>query len=261
MPGRHKWSDLKASLTPEQQERMMAKTTEIRSTLPPTTYAQVQWAAEKYNRGEHRYNKYYRAVYEPYYPHTLMKPLYLSAAQAPDIEPLRLFLNQWKCHLTSASDRPVADAITELGSYREGLFDSAIEAKILDDSVFDATESAFDRLTSIQHVGPTIASKILGVLYPRFFVMWDTAIREAYFDRSNVGGHEFAIFMKEMRNSAISIVADTQNHGTKDPSGSISKKIGQDPPFTLAKFINDYIWLTVTKQERFSLTAAQERHA
>ncbi len=261
MPGRHKWSDLRASLTPEQRERMAEKTAETRAMMPPSTYAQVRWAASEYDAGEHRYNKYYRAVYEPYYPHTLMKPLYLSADQLPDIEPLRLFLNQWKCRLPSASDRPVADAITELGSYREGLFDSAIEAKILDDSVFDATESAFDRLTSIQHVGPTTASKILGVVYPRFFVMWDTAIRKAYFDRSNARGHEFAVFMKEMRNSAMAIVADAQNYGTKDPSGTISKEIGQNPPFTLAKFINDYIWLTVTKKERFSPAAAQEHHA
>ena len=261
MAGRHKWSDLKEQMTPQQRQRMAEKTAETRSTMPPSTYAQVRWAASVYDAGEHHYNKYYRAVYEPSYPHTLMQPRYLSADQVPDIEPLRRFLNQWKCRLPSASGRPIADAMTELGSYREGLFDSAIEAKILDDSVFDATESIFDRLTSIQHVGPTTASKILGMMYPRFFVMWDTAIREAYFDRSNARGHEFAIFMKEMRNSAIFIVADAQNHGTKDPSGTISKEIGQSPPFTLAKFINDYIWLTVTKKERFFPAAAQEHYA
>ena len=48
MPGRHKWSELKSRMTPERRELMAAKTAEIRSMLPPVTYAQVCWAASKY---------------------------------------------------------------------------------------------------------------------------------------------------------------------------------------------------------------------
>ena len=231
---------------------MAEKTAQIRATMPPTTYAQVQWAASKYEAGDHHYNKCYRSVYDPDYPHPLVKHLYSSEGRMPDIEPLRRFLNQWKCRLPSASDKPVADAMMELGSYREGLFASPIEAEFLNDPIFDAVEPVFNRLTAIRRVGPTTASKILGVLYPRFFVMWDTDIREAYFDRPNVNGREFAIFMKVMRNSAIAIVDDARKNGTTDPAGAISKQISQNPPFTLAKFINDYVWLTVTKKERFS---------
>ena len=256
MSGRHKWSEIKGRLTPEQRLRVASKADELRATLPPTTYAQVRWAASKYDTGGHRYNNYYRAIYHPQYPHPLVKSLYRHEGQAPDIGPLRRFLNQWRCRLPSESDRSVADALMELGSYREGLFNSAIEAKCLDDLVFDATESAFDRLTSIRHIGPTTASKILGVLYPRFFVMWDTDIRETYFDRSHCTGHEFAIFMKEMRSSAVSIIADARKHEIEDPAKAISNEIKQNPPFTLAKFINDYVWLTITKKERFSPVAA-----
>lgn len=259
MSGRHKWSELTSSMTPAQLRRVEAKVDELRSVLPPTTYAQVSWAAGEYDAGSHRYNKYYRAIYNPRYPHPLVNGLYQSRGQGSDIALLRRFLNQWKCRLPSDSDGLVADALMELGSYKEGLFDSAIEASFLDDSVFDATETAFDRLASIKHIGPTAASKILGVLYPRFFVMWDTDIREAYFDCSKVRGHEFAIFMKEMRNSAISIMADSRDRNIADPAVAISKQIGQYPHFTLAKFINDYVWLTVTKKERFhSATVAQE---
>lgn len=262
MPERHKWSDLKARMTPEQQGRIAAKTAELQAMLPPTTYAQVRWAAGEYDAGDHRYNKYYRSVYEPDYPHPLVKCLYRSESRELDIRPLRQFLNQWKCRLPSTLDKPVADAIMELGSYREGLFDSAIEAEFLDASIFDAAELVFDRLTSIRHVGPTTASKILGVLYPRFFVMWDTDIRETYFDRSHCTGHEFAIFMKEMRSSAVSIIADARKHEIEDPAKAISNEIKQNPPFTLAKFINDYVWLTVTRKEQFfPLPAAQEHHA
>ena len=262
MTGRHKWTEIKRQLVPEHRLRIVAKTAELRAMLPPMTYAQVRWAAGEYDAGDHRYNKYYRSVYEPDYPHPLMKCLYRSESRELDISPLRQFLNRWKCRLPSASDKPVAGAIMELGSYREGLFDSAIEAEFLDASIFDAAESAFDRLTSIRHIGPTTASKILGVLYPRFFIMWDTDIRKTYFDRSHCTGHEFAIFMKEMRSSAVSIIADARKHEIEDPAKAISKEIKQNPPFTLAKFINDYVWLTITKKERFSpVVAAQEHHA
>ena len=262
MSGRHKWSDLKARMTSEQQRRITAKTAELRAMLPPTTYAQVHWAAIQYDAGDHRYNKYYRAVYEPEYPHPLVKRLYRSEDRAPDIKPLRRFLNQWKCRLRCESDNLVAEVMMELGSYREGLFDSAIEAEFLDDAIFDAAELAFDRLASIPHVGPTTASKILGVLYPRFFVMWDTDIRKAYFDRSQCKGYEFAIFLREMRSSAVSIIDDARNHEIEDPAEAISNEIKQNPPFTLAKFINDYVWLTITKKVRFSpVMVAQEHHA
>lgn len=261
MPGRHKWSDLKARMTPEQQERIAVKTAKLRAISPPTTYAQVSWAAGEYDTGDHRYNKYYRAIYDPEYPHPLVKRLYRYEDQTPDIRPLRRFLNQWKCRLPGESDTLVAEAMMELGSYREGLFDSAIEAESLDDAIFDATELAFDRLTSIRHIGPTTASKILGVLYPRFFIIWDTDIRKVYFDRSQCKGHEFAIFMREMRSSAVSIIADARKHEIENPAKAISNEIEQTPPFTLAKFINDYVWLTITRKERFSPVAAQEHHA
>lgn len=256
MSGRQKWTEIRRRLTPEQRLRVTAKTAELRAMLPPTTYAQVSWAASEYDVGSHNYNKYYRAIYDPQYPHPLMTDLYQSECQKPDVASLRRFLNQWKCRLPSDSDRFLADVLMELGSYEEGLFDSAIEAKFLDDSVFDATETAFDLLTTVKHIGPTAASKILGVLYPRFFVMWDTDIREAYSDRSNARGREFAIFMKEMRNSAIAIMADSQRLDIADPSLAISKQIHQYPPFTLAKYINDYVWLTVTKSERFPAEVA-----
>ena len=248
MSGRHKWTEIKRRSEPGQHLRVAAKIAELRAMQPPTTYAQVSWAASEYEAGDHSYNKYYQAV--------MVKRLQWPKGRALDIRPLRRFLNQWKCRLPEESDQPVADALMELGSYREGLFDSAIEAEFLDDSIFDATEFAFDRLVSIRHIGPTTASKILGVLYPGFFVMWDTDIREMYFDRSECNGSEFSIFMKEMRSSAVSIVADAHNHGIIDPAETISKQICQNPPFTLAKFINDYVWLTVTKKERFPLDAA-----
>ena len=251
MSGRHKWSELKSRMTPERRERMAAKTAALRSTLPPTTYTQVQWAAKEYNSGEHRYNEFYRAVYEPDFPHSLLKQCSQS-----DVKPLLEFLNQWKSWRPHTLARPIAAAIPDVGSYLQVLSDSSIEADVLNGSVFDATELAFDRLTSIPDVGPTTASKILGVLYPRFFVMWDTPIQRVYFNWAKCDGRAYVIFMKEMRNSALAIVADARSHEyeIENPAETISKEIKQKPPFTLAKFINDYVWLTVTRNEKYPYT-------
>lgn len=259
MSGRHKWSDLKARMTSEQQRRITAKTAELRAMLPPTTYAQVQWAAKEYNDGKHGYNEFYRAVYEPDFPHSLLKRCSQS-----DVKALLEFLNQWKSRRPHVLARPIAAAIPDVGSYLQVLASSSIEAGVLDNSVFDATELAFDRLTSIRGVGPTTASKILGVLYPRFFVMWDTPIQRVYFNWAQCNGRAYVTFMKEMQNSALSIVADArkQEREIGDPAETISKEICQKPPFPLAKFINDYVWLTVTRKEKYPHSLApQEHHA
>lgn len=81
--------------------------------------------------------------------------------------------------------------------------------------------------------------------------MWDNDIQQMYFNWQKRDGHAYSIFLKEMQNSARSIVTDAYQHGIEDPAEVISKEIRQHPPFTLAKFINDYVWLTVTRQEKY----------
>ena len=260
MPGRHKWNDLKASLTPERRERMAEKTAEMRAVLPPVTYDQVRWAANEYNKGDHRYNEFYRAVYEPDFPHSLLKRGSNSDVRASDVKPLLEFLNRWKSRRPHALAHPIAAAIPHVGSHLRILSDASIEASVVNDAVFDATELAFDRLTSIRDVGPTTASKILGVLHPRFFVMWDTPIQRLYFRSAKCDGRAYVIFMKEMRNSALSIVSDASKREIEDPAETISEEINLNPPFTLAKFVNDYVWLTVTRKKTYPPFDQHQEH-
>lgn len=246
MTGRTKWSAIKAEMSPERRERIAAKTADLRSTLPPTTYAQVRWAAQEYNTGEHHYNEFYRSVYRA----DLRRSLLERSSEA-DAQKLLRFLNQWKSRCPYQVAQKLSAALPEVACQRALLPDVAIDAGDLHDSAFGSAERAFDRLVSIPRVGPTIASKILGVLNPGFFVMWDNDIQQRYFERQERNGHTYSVFLKEMRKSALSIVADTHRHGIEDPAVVISKEIRQNPPFTLAKFINDYIWLTITRQEKY----------
>lgn len=246
MPGRTKWSDIKAQMSPERRKRIAAKTAQLRSTLPPTTYAQVRWAAQAYNTGEHRYNDFYRSVYCADFRRSL-----LERSSEADAEKLLRFLNQWKSRCPYRVSQKLSTALPEVACHLAPLSDAAIDAGDLHDSAFSSAERAYDSLVSIPRVGPTIASKILGVLNPGFFVMWDKDIQQKYFDRQERNGHTYTVFLKAMENSARSIVADAHKYGIEEPAVVISKEIQQNPPFTLAKFINDYIWLTITRQEKY----------
>ena len=246
MSGRTKWSAIKAQMTPERLERIAAKTAELRAMLPPTTYAQVCWAAHEYNAGEHRYNEFYRAVYRPDFRRAL-----LEGSSESDARKLALFLNQWKSRFPYQRTHKLAASFPEVAGHLAPLSDVSIDAGDLSDAAFVSAKMAFDSLVSIPDVGPTVASKILGVLNPGFFVMWDDAIQKKYFSWQKRNGHAYSIFLKEMQNSALSIVDDAHQQGIEEPAVVISETIRQHPPFTLAKFINDYVWLTVTRKEKY----------
>lgn len=246
MTGRTKWSDIKGQITPERRECIAVKTAELRSMLPPTTYAQVCWAAQAYNTGEHRYNEFYRAVYSADF-----RSVLLERGSEADAKRLLTFLNQWKSRRPYRMAHKLAAALPKIACHLAPLSDVGIESGELGDATFDSAKLAFDGLMSMSGVGPTTASKILGVLNPSLFVMWDSDIQQKYFNWQKRDGQTYSIFLKEMQNSARSIMADAHQQGIEEPAVVISESIRQDPPFTLAKFINDYVWLTVTRQEKY----------
>lgn len=246
MSGRTKWSAIRAQMSPEQLERIAVKTAKLRAMLPPTTYAQVCWAAQEYNAGEHRYNEFYRSVYRADFRRAL-----LERNSESDTQELVLFLNQLKSHFPQQRAHQLAASFPEVAGHLAPWSDAAIDAGDLSDSAFVSAKLAFDSLVSIPNVGPTVASKILGVLNPGFFVMWDDAIQKKYFSWQKRNGHAYSLFLKEMQNSALSIVDDAHQHGIEEPAVVISKTIRQDPAFPLAKFINDYVWLTVTRKAKY----------
>ena len=257
MSGRRKWSALKRQLAPEQRLRVELKMDELRAKLPPTSYAQVRWAAKEYNNGGHRYNDYYRTVYQPDFRRSL-----LERCSESDARRLLLFLNQWKSRSPDRLAGLLAKFLPEVVDHLGTLSDLTLDKEEIDDSAFGIAQMVFDHLTSIRYVGPTTASKILGVLNPLFFVMWDGPIQKEYFHWEKRNGRAYSIFLNEMHKSAMFIVSDARDLGIEKPAEIISKEIGQDPPFTLAKFINDYVWLTVTKKQRFTqLQQRQEHHA
>jgi hypothetical protein len=92
----------------------------------------------------------------------------------------------------------------------------------------------------------------LTALNPQLFVSWGAGIRNAYFPNDRANGATYAQFLTIMRMAALSVAADARsNHGIDDPAGRLSADLGINPPFSLAKFIDEYNWLTLEREMVF----------
>lgn len=221
---------------------------------PPTTYEQIRWAAKTYCQREdgRRYNAAYRKVNTSDFREALLR-----RNSVEDIKRLLKFLNRWDGRRRYEDTIPLLlDSVPDAIATLRHLPYSATDENGLND--WDATlvARAMDRLMADKGIGATLASKILAVVNPELFVPWDRPIQKAYFPNhppdSIGGGARYARFTNDMWEAAKHIRQDAlENHDVADPAIHLSQAFGHNPPFTLAKFINDYVWLTVTKKERF----------
>ena len=113
---------------------------------------------------------------------------------------------------------------------------------------------AIDRLMADKGVSATVASKVLAVVNPALFLPWDNSIQQAYFPgarQSTPGaGDRYARFVIDMAHAAEAICKDAvELYEIDDPAAHLSATLGVTPPYTLAKFIDEYNFLTVTKGE------------
>ena len=100
----------------------------------------------------------------------------------------------------------------------------------------------------------TATSKLLHLLQPNLFVMWDNNIL-AFYRRNNPNirdsGSGYCAFLRSMQEMAINIheAFSRQTQGQEDdPATFLSEQLRYDQPQTLAKFIDEYNWVTITKR-------------
>jgi hypothetical protein len=208
----------------------------------PTTYEQVRWAATAFRRESND-----DAAYFPLYTAEFRQAL-LERQDTTSVEQLLQFVNSWRFRISYAKAPGIAAAIAHAAPHLKPLSASALEFDDLRCATLDVIERAYDSIAEANGVGPAAASLILSLLNPALFVMWNTAIRSAYFPNDPPNGATYAQFLTVMRMAALSIAADARaQHGIDDPAGQISDALGINPPFTLAKFIDEYNWLTLAR--------------
>ena len=212
----------------------------------PTTFEQLRWSSQAFR--------------------SLADDALCIAARAPqfrqalhdgddsaDWPALVRYVNQWGCRMPADKADGVAVAVRAAMPYVAPLCASALEFDDLRCSTLDVVERAFDCLTVADGVGPTAASAVLTALNPQLFVSWGAGIRDAYFPNDKPNGATYAQFLTIMRMAALSVAADARSqHAIDDPAGRLSADLGIDPPFSLAKFIDEYNWITLERRMEFN---------
>ncbi|AAY79902.1 hypothetical protein [Sulfolobus acidocaldarius] len=114
------------------------------------------------------------------------------------------FLQSW--HVLSASDISESEdkLASEIRYIKFDLLKDLSNKRLCEDENLekyeDIIKKAYRRLDNIEGVGPTATSKILHILFPNFFVMWDRCIAEHYIRKSysRVNEGDYFCFLKKM---------------------------------------------------------------
>jgi hypothetical protein len=169
------------------------------------------------------------------------------------------FLNRWGCRLRNY-DNVTASALQgclvklhpDLSDLQKcSIFDFTLENVGMTEKV----ERAFNGFwhcgsgsAAAGNFGPTATSKLLHVINPDFFPLWDEAIRIAYWrqdDRIVQSGRGYSLFMHQLRKMAEGLRAECERKlGTRDPARLISERLKIDPPHSILKFIDEFNWVT-----------------
>jgi len=168
------------------------------------------------------------------------------------------FLNKWRSRFpkndeSAAAIRSALEKRTPLLTKLEDLsiesadFCLAITVDGSDVPVSDVIDNIFEGLAWAHGFRTTVAAKIMGVLNPRLFVMWDDSIALHY--ACSFSGKGYMDFLRKMQILARSCLSDfARRFAEKDLATHVSQRLGYNPPLTLAKFLDEYNWITITKE-------------
>jgi hypothetical protein len=175
--------------------------------------------------------------------------------QSPEIvssasirEYLIRFLNQWRCQLADSEDmaeriRGGIIGITEM-LHR---FDTMTLLGVDMHAHKSLVRQIATKLDDIHGLGPTSTAKILHVLNPAVFIPWDQPVRKEFGERSRSWWYDdFLVWAQKV---AHHVRDDFKEEFSPDdePEAYLSRKLDYSPPKTLAKFIDEFFWIKVTK--------------
>ena len=218
----------------------------------PTTYRQIEWAAHtcrQQKEGQHQAAAY-RQVYTGEFRASL-----LNGASESTVKRLLDYLNQMNADLPVDTLLPVLltsvpDAVASLRHLVSAtLYD--VEGDGLSDWDSALSTRAADRLMADASVDFALASQILSIVNPALFLPWDMATHNHFFPKNDpydgFAAVRYSRFIWRMADAARAIREDAiANHEIDDPATQLSKELDIDPPYTIAKFIDEYNWLTLT---------------
>jgi len=168
------------------------------------------------------------------------------------------WLNDWGCRHLSKSQHQVASK--SILDWHQGdcstLFSDKTPIWKLEDEQIEAAAKAYNSLRdkigarrsrygdkSEVRIGPTAASKILFALRPRALMPWDEAMRVAF--KCDGGPESYVKYLTIMRSITLHIADLCRAKGFRIEY--LPEKVGR-PGSTVVELLNEYIWVTETRQ-------------
>ncbi len=162
------------------------------------------------------------------------------------------FLNQWRCRLADSQEN--REAIKQrLVRQKEGTYSLSGEtiARVNFSKAEGTIQKLYTSLREVRGFGPTTTSKVMHVLNPELFVMWDNKILDEYnkLDRritdSPAGYVQFLRLMQEL---ALQVEADFRKYRAGgNVEDFLSEKLRYEPKKYFANFVDEFNWITYTK--------------
>ena len=178
------------------------------------------------------------------------------------------FLNRWKTRVENSlqSAQAIKQSIANLTNSLNALtgcligsvnFQQVVTISSQTKTIASIVEDCYYTLKHTGYrIGPTATAKLLHILQPRLFVMWDGAILK-YFKRRNLGIRDskqgYRCFLEKIHQTANQIIQDFNHQSLNPPVSSgqspedyLSIHLQYTPYKTMAKFLDEYYWVTVT---------------
>lgn len=178
---------------------------------------------------------------------------------------IRGFLNKWRSRFpnTQESANAILQALQHSNSLIRETYKFVIESVDFDEiitigtyqiSVSEAIERIFNSVANCYGFRTTAGAKIMGIINPSLFVMWDDSIAFRYLSKETdhiFSGQGYVLFLKNMQQLARQCISDFHLivAGT-DPAKFLSDKLHVTPSVPLAKYLDEYNWVTITKNVR-----------
>lgn len=172
------------------------------------------------------------------------------------------FINKWKCRVknNTESARAIKECIDKLKPQLQNLNGIHIETETIDlNKLKPIIIEIYDEIRGSlkdYRFGPTAISKLLHIINPDLFVMWDGKIRDDYTKNKNSkirdSGEGYFTFLEEMRKIAKEIIDDFRKSKSSlgaDVASYLNDKLKVRYKQSLAKYMDEYNWLIITRRK------------
>jgi len=219
------------------------------------TFEHLAWAAIFFGAGEPERKSYLKIVCSSGFPkRAINDPDHLTFDEVKS--ELVKFLQTWggmripKKERVDRIAKDLVKAFIAVAPIFRQLHACRLETLELTDNLKSEIEDTY-RALRMPGLGPTGVSKVLHVLNPALFVMWDAEIRQHYKKCGVITSDkpaEYVKFLDHMYGLAQDVIEDASRLGVDDPACFLSHKLNIHPSLTLAKFIDEYNYMRFTRK-------------